>query len=363
MHMKIMKKLKGNVLTYIILGVLFAVMFTLDKAGALSSQMSGLLVPICWYVTLAVSLNLTVGISGELSLGHAGFMCIGAYVGSIFSLLTANVIGSDLLRFILAIVIGGLAAAVFGILIGIPVLRLRGDYLAIVTLAFGEIIKTLVNNLFIATDKNGIHINITSIGDMNLDTETKKVILDGPAGISGVPRSSTFLVGFILVVICVVVTLNIIGSRSGRAVMAIRDNRIAAESIGLNVTKYKLIAFTVSAMFAGAAGVLYPHHYTVLNATTKNFGYDMSIMILVLVVLGGMGSIRGSVISAIILTVLPEMLREFGDFRMLIYAILLIVMMIVNNNPTIAGYVEKAKVWAVSALRKIIPSGKTSKGI
>lgn len=357
--MKIMNKLKGNILTYIILGVLFAVMFTLDTTNSLSSQISGLLVPICWYVTLAVSLNLTVGISGELSLGHAGFMCIGAYVGSIFSLLSANVIANELLRFILAIVIGGVVAALFGLLIGIPVLRLRGDYLAIVTLAFGEIIKTLVNNLFIATDKNGIHINITSISSMELDAETKKIILDGPAGISGVPRSSTFVIGFILVVICVAVTLNIINSRTGRAVMAIRDNRIAAESIGLGVTKYKLIAFTVSAMFAGAAGVLYPHHYTVLNATTKNFGYDMSIMILVLVVLGGMGSIRGSIISAIILTVLPEMLREFGDFRMLIYAILLIVMMIANNNPTIAGYVARVKQWILSLVRRLIPSLKS----
>lgn len=359
--MKVFNKLKGNVLTYIILGVLFAVMFTLDTTHSLSSQISGLLVPICWYVVLAVSLNLVVGISGELSLGHAGFMCIGAYVGSIFSLLSADVIANGTLRFILAIIVGGLAAAVFGVLIGIPVLRLRGDYLAIVTLAFGEIIKTLVNNLFIATDKNGVHINITSISSMNLDPETKKVILDGPAGISGIPKSSTFVIGFILVVICVVVTLNIINSRTGRAVMAIRDNRIAAESIGLGVTKYKLIAFTVSAMFAGAAGVLYPHHYTVLNATTKNFGYDMSIMILVLVVLGGMGSIRGSVISAIILTVLPEMLREFGDFRMLIYAILLITMMIANNNPTIAGWVARLKAWIVSVVRKLIPSLGKSK--
>lgn len=356
--MKIFKKLRGNTLTYAILGVLFVLMLSLDAANLLTSQISGLLVPICWYVVLAVSLNLTVGISGELSLGHAGFMCVGAYVGSIFSLLSANVIGNDLLRFVLAIIAGGLAAAVFGIIIGIPVLRLRGDYLAIVTLAFGEIIKTLVNNLFIATDKNGIHINITSINDMKLDPETKKVILDGPAGISGVPKDSTFVIGFILVIICVAVTLNIINSRTGRAIMAIRDNRIAAESIGLDVTRYKLIAFTVSAMFAGAAGVLYPHHYTVLNATTKNFGYDMSIMILVLVVLGGIGSIRGSVISAIILTLLPELLREFGNFRMLIYAVVLIVMMIANNNPTIAGYVSRVRGWITDKLKRFRPSAK-----
>lgn len=356
--MKILKKLRGNALTYAILGVLFVLMLSLDAANLLTSQISGLLVPICWYVVLAVSLNLTVGISGELSLGHAGFMCVGAYVGSIFSLLSASVITNDLLRFVLAIIAGGLAAAIFGILIGIPVLRLRGDYLAIVTLAFGEIIKTIVNNLFIATDKDGIHINITSIGDMKLDPATKRVILDGPAGISGVPRDSTFVIGFILVIICVAVTLNIINSRTGRAIMAIRDNRIAAESIGLDVTKYKLIAFTVSAMFAGAAGVLYPHHYTVLNATTKNFGYDMSIMILVLVVLGGIGSIRGSVISAIILTLLPELLREFGNFRMLIYAVVLIVMMIANNNPTIAGYVARARGFITDKLGRLRPSAK-----
>lgn len=364
--MKILKKLRGNVLTYAILVILFVLMLSLDAANLLTNQISGLLVPICWYVVLAVSLNLTVGISGELSLGHAGFMCIGAYVGSIFSLLSASVITNDLLRFVLAIIAGGLAAAIFGILIGIPVLRLRGDYLAIVTLAFGEIIKNVVSNLLVATDKNGLHISIItekvkSIDNMKLDPATKRVILDGPAGISGVPRDSNFVIGFILVIICVAVTLNIINSRTGRAIMAIRDNRIAAESIGLDVTKYKLIAFTVSAMFAGAAGVLYPHHYTVLNATTKNFGYDMSIMILVLVVLGGIGSIRGSVISAIILTLLPELLREFGNFRMLIYAVVLIVMMIANNNPTIAGYVARARGFITDKLGRLRPSAKKKK--
>ena len=350
--MRILRKFRGDILTYILLGALFAVMFTLDRAGVISNQMSGLLVPICWYIILAVSLNLTVGISGELSLGHAGFMCAGAYVASIFSIFTSSVIANGIIRLILAIIVGGLAAAVLGFLIGIPVLRLRGDYLAIVTLAFGEIIKTLVNNLFIATDKNGIHINMTSVYDMNLDPETRRVILDGPAGISGTPTDANFIIAFILVLICVAVTLNMINSRTGRAIMAIRDNRIAAESIGLGVTKYKLIAFTVSAMFAGTAGALYSHYYPILTATTKNFGYNMSIMILVLVVLGGMGSIRGSIISAIILTVLPEKLRSFGNYRMLIYAVLLIIMMIVNNNPTVAGYIDKLKRWVYSHVKR-----------
>lgn len=353
----IQKKLRGNTLTYILLLVFFAVMYTTDVTGVLSHQMSGLLVNISYNIILAVSLNLVVGISGELSLGHAGFMCAGAYAGSVFSLFANDSIGSDLVRFIIAMIIGGLFSALLGFLIGIPVLRLRGDYLAIVTLAFGEIIKTVLGNLYIATDKNGLHISLVKA--LTLDPETKNVIIDGAAGMSGIPRDSSFIIAFVFVMICVAVVLNMIGSRTGRAVMAIRDNRIAAESIGLNVTKYKLIAFTVSTMFAGIAGVLYAHKFGVLYS--QNLNYNLSIEILVFVVLGGMGSIRGSIISAVILTVLPELLRGLGDFRMLIYAVLLIAMMIANNNPTVAGYVEKLRLWIGSLFRKNGTSAGKSK--
>ena len=329
--LKLKPNTKNNFITYAIMLALFLSVQVLDLTGSLSSLFKGLLVPICMYVILAVSLNLVVGILGELSLGHAGFMCVGAYVSAFFSVSFKDVITADWLRLIIAILIGGLSAAFVGLIIGIPVLRLKGDYLAIVTLAFGEIIKNLANICYIGVDSKGIHVSTSSVDDLNLLPDGKAV-LKGSLGISGTPKDSNFILGFILVVITVVVCLNLINSRTGRAVMAIRDNRIAAESIGINVTKYKLLIFSISAFFAGIAGVLYSHNLSSLTATTKNFGYNMSIMILVLVVLGGIGSIRGSIISAVILTVLPESLRVLKDYRMLIYAIVLIVLMIVNNN-------------------------------
>lgn len=333
----------NNLITYAIAIALFIVMTILSEAGVLSSHLKGLLVPICIYIILAVSLNLVVGILGELSLGHAGFMCVGAYVSSFFSVVTRDVITNDGLRFFMAFLIGGLCAAVFGILIGIPVLRLNGDYLAIVTLAFGEIIKNIVQILYVGIDSEGIKASITSANDVNLLSDGK-MIVKGALGITGTPRQSTFTIAFIVVMITLIVSLNLINSRTGRAVMSIRDNRIAAESIGINISKYKLLVFTISAFFAGLAGVLYSHNLASLTATTNNFGYNMSIMILVFVVLGGIGSIRGSFIAATILTVLPELLREVGEYRMLIYAILLIVMMILNNNENFKAFGNKISI-------------------
>ena len=175
-------------------------------------------------------------------------------------------------------------------------------------------------------------------------SENGEVLIKGALGITGTPRDSTFLIGFILLLLTVFVSLNLIHSRTGRAVMSIRDNRIAAESIGINITKYKLIVFTVSAFFAGIAGVLYAHNLSSLTATTKNFGYNMSITILVFVVLGGIGSTRGSIIAAIILTALPELLRGMDSYRMLIYSIVLILMMLANNNEKINVFKEKISI-------------------
>lgn len=324
---------KDNLITYAIALGMFAVAQIFSATGSMSSLFQGLLIPLCVYAIMAVSLNLTVGILGELSLGHAGFMCVGAYAGSIFSMLTKTALPSVWVRFPLALLIGALAAALFGLIIGIPVLRLSGDYLAIVTLAFGEIIKNLVNNLYIATDANGIHVSVSSVSSMQLDGATQKVILNGPMGITGTPNDSTFIVAFILLLFTLCIVMNLKDSRAGRAIMAIRDNRIAAESVGINIAKYKLIAIVISAFFAGIAGVLYSHNLATLNATTKNFGYNMSIMILVYVVLGGMGSIRGSMIAAVLLTILPEWLRFLADYRMLIYAVVLIFMMLFNSAP------------------------------
>ena len=164
------------------------------------------------------------------------------------------------------------------------------------------------------------------------------VILNGAQGITGTPKNSTFVIGVILTLITLLIVLNLINSRSGRAIMSVRDNRIAAESIGINITKYKLMAFTISASLAGVAGVLYSHNLSSLTATQKNFGYNQSIMILVFVVLGGIGNMRGSMIAAVLLTLLPELLRGLNAYRMLIYAIILIVMMIFNWSPKLIDF-------------------------
>ena len=334
------KTTKNNLITYAIVIAAFVIMQTLIATGSVPSLIEGIMVPVCIYVIMAVSLNLVVGILGELSLGHAGFMCVGAFSSAFFSKCMKEVITVDALRFFLAMLIGIAVAAVFGILIGIPVLRLKGDYLAIVTLAFGEIIKNLVNVLFIGKDSNGFHFSMKDV--MALDMEPDgTVIVNGPQGITGTPQDSTFLIGFIMILISLFVILNLINSRDGRAIMAIRDNRIAAESIGINITKYKLMAFTVSAALAGSAGVLYAHNLSTLTANTNNFGYNQSIMVLVFVVLGGIGSIRGSVIAAVILTLLPELLRGMQDYRMLIYAIVLIAMMLFNWAPKAIEWRER----------------------
>jgi branched-chain amino acid transport system permease protein len=317
--------------------IFYAICQIMIAAGAMSYLMQGILVPLCYYSIVAISLNLTVGILGELSLGHAGFMCIGAFTSAFFSKCMETVITNSLLRYVLAILIGAVAAAIFGGLIGVVVLRLRGDYLAIVTLAFGEIIKNFINVLYIGLDSKGFHFSMKNSTSLNL-LEDGKVIINGARGITGTPHDTTFTFAAIMLILSYLVIANLIHSRSGRAIMAIRDNRIAAESVGIDITRFKLLAFTISAAMAGIAGVLYAHNISTLNATPKNFGYNMSIMILVFVVLGGIGNIRGSIIAAVIMTLLPEYLRFMKDYRMLIYAIVLIVMMIFNWNPACVAW-------------------------
>lgn len=330
------KTLKNNLITYGIVIAAFIVVQLLISTGHVSSLMKGLLVPLCIYSIMAVSLNLTVGILGELSLGHAGFMCVGAFSSALFSVLFQDSLPEGL-RFFLAILVGAAAAAAAGILVGIPVLRLRGDYLAIVTLAFGEIIKNIVNVIYIGRDSKGLRLSIKNAAALHMESDGS-VIMNGPQGITGTPKDSTFLIGVILVLITLFIVLNLVNSRSGRAIMAIRDNRIAAESIGINITKYKLMAFTISASLAGVGGVLYSHNLSSLVATQKNFGYNQSIMFLVFVVLGGIGNIRGSLIAAVLLTLLPELLRGLNNYRMLIYAIVLIVMMLFNWSPRLIDF-------------------------
>ena len=321
----------NNMITYAIVVVAYIVVQILMGTGHMSSLMKGLLVPFCIYVIMAVSLNLTVGILGELSLGHAGFMCVGAFAGALFSKCMKGSMNPTV-SLIIAVIIGAAVAAVFGVLIGIPVLRLKGDYLAIVTLAFGEIIKNIINAVYLGRDGSGFHISLKDSMSLNMDADGE-VLIKGAQGITGTPQAATFTIGVILVLITLFIVMNLVNSRTGRAIMAIRDNRIAAESIGINITKYKLMAFSISAGLAGVAGVLYAHNLTTLTALPKNFGYNMSIMILVYVVLGGIGSIRGSVIATVILYLLPEMLRGLSNYRMLMYAIVLILAMLFNSAP------------------------------
>ena len=233
-----------------------------------------------------------------------------------------------------------MVSALFGLLIGIPVLRLQGDYLAIVTLAFGEIIKNVINVLYVGRDANGFHFSLKDMMSLNMEPDGK-ILINGAQGITGTPNDSNFTIGAILLVLTLIIVLNLINSRPGRAIMAIRDNRIAAESVGINITKYKLLAFSISAGLAGLAGVLYAHNLSILQAQPKNFGYNMSIMILVYVVLGGIGNIRGSVIAAVILVLLPELMRELNDYRMLIYSIVLIGIMLFNWAPKARLFREK----------------------
>lgn len=326
------KTTKNNLITYAMVIVAYIIVQTMVSMGMISSLLQGILVPVCVYSIVAIGLNLCVGYLGELSLGHAGFMCVGAFSSAFFTKCMVNTGMNETLRFILAIIVGIVVAAFFGFLIGIPVLRLQGDYLAIVTLAFGEIIKNVINAVYVGKDSNGFHFSMKNEAALNL-SEDGEVIISGAKGIIGTPSQSTFFVGVIIILVSLFVVYHLVDSRSGRAIMAIRDNRIAAESVGINITKYKLLAFSISAAIAGAGGVLYAHNLYTLSAKPANFGYNMSIMLLVYVVLGGMGSFRGSIVAATLLTLLPELLRGLAEYRMLIYAIVLIAMMLFNWAP------------------------------
>ena len=334
---------KVDYATYLGVILVFAIVMACQGAGLLNRSTTGMLVPICCYICMAVSLNLTVGILGELSLGHAGFMSVGAFSGIVASMSLGFTGAGDVVRLVAAIVIGAVVAAIAGVIVGVPVLRLRGDYLAIVTLAFGEIIKELINCLLVGFDENGLHIRFnydgnSVMGDLGL-TENGVEIIKGAQGAAGNEKIATFTAGFALVMITLIVVLNLVRSRTGRAVMAIRDNRIAAESVGINVTKYKLTAFVVSAALAGAAGGLYGLNFSSLSSTA--FDFNASILVLVYVVLGGLGNIWGSIIATIVLYVLPEALRGFDNLRMLVYAIVLILVMLATHNERLRALLAK----------------------
>ena len=334
-----MKKIKSmnkftltNIKSYGLVLIAFAILFPMQSSGLINNSISGQLVPICTYIVMAISLTLTVGFLGELSLGHAGFMSVGAFSGVITAICLQEAIPVPWLRLLSAVIIGGIFAGIAGLIIGIPVLRLRGDYLAIVTLAFGEIIKNIINCVYVGVDKGGLHLSMKSADALNM--ENGKLILNGPQGAVGIMKLSSFTSGVILIIFALFIVLNLVNSKAGRAVTAIRDNRIAAESVGIGITRYKLTAFITSAVLAGMAGAMYAMNFSTIAA--KKFDFNASILILVFVVLGGMSNIPGTIVATTLLYMLPELLREYADYRMLLYAIVLIIVMLLTTS-------EKAK--------------------
>ena len=348
------KKFRANLITYAIVIAAFIACQVLISTGVMTRSLKGQLVPICAYVVMAISLNMTVGILGELSLGHAGFMSVGAFAGIVTTTCLADAIPLAPLRLAVAMIVGAAFAALAGVIVGVPVLRLKGDYLAIVTLAFGEIIKNIVNVMYLGRDADGLHFSLVEqkfqLGDGG------KMIINGPIGVSGVAKISTFTSGVVLILVTLFFVLNFINSRTGRAVMAVRDNKIAADSIGISVTHYKLLAFVVSAAFAGMAGTLYAMNFS--TVTAAKFDFNTSILVLVFVVLGGLGNIWGSIIAAALLTLLPELLRGLSNYRMLIYAILLIAMMLFNNSSLKKRMLEKRGMKQMEKLERAEKSGK-----
>lgn len=344
--MKIQNSLKNinkftrtNLKAYGIVILAFLILFPLQSAGMINNSISGQLVPICTYIVMAISLNLTVGFLGELSLGHAGFMSVGAFSGVITAVCLQSAAAPAPVRLLIAIIVGGICAGIAGLLIGIPVLRLRGDYLAIVTLAFGEIIKNIINCLYVGIDASGLHVSMSSAEALGMTNGN--LILNGPQGAVGITKTATFGAGILLILFTLFVVLNLINSKTGRAVTAIRDNRIAAESVGIGITRYKLTAFIISAVLAGMAGALYAMNFSTIAA--KKFDFNTSILILVFVVLGGMGNIVGSIVATALLYMLPELLRGVADYRMLIYAIVLILVMLATNSQRIKQLREQIK--------------------
>ena len=290
------KKWIPNVIILVLVLALYILLSVLISANIINPYYSGILTMVCINVILAVSLNLATGFLGQLVLGHAGFMSVGAYSAALFTMYSGL---PTVVSFPLALLVGGIVAAAFGVIIGVPALRLKGDYLAILTLGFGEIIRVLI----LAMPFTG-----------------------GAAGLSGIPLLTTFTYVFIIAIITVAVIFAFIHSRHGRAVIAIREDEIAAEAAGIHTTYFKLLAFVLAAFFAGIAGGLYAHHIGVLDPSKFDFNY--SVEILIMVVLGGMGSITGSIVAAIVLTLLPELLRGFSEYRMLIYSVILICVML-----------------------------------
>lgn len=332
-------KPRGRTITFVLVIAAYIIISIMQSAGSISRMITSLLVPVCAYIVAAIGLNLNVGFSGELNLGQAGFMSVGGFTAAVINAVTMDAIPNGMVRLALCIIVGAIVAGFIGWLISIPVLKLEGDYLAIVTLAFGQIIMSLINNLYVGLDDTGLKFAFIT-NNIEL-SDSGKMIIGGPMGVTGNTMLSTFTVGFVLILVSLFVVYNLMYSKEGRAIQACRDNKIAAETVGIRVARTKTLAFVLSSALGGAAGALYMMNYSSVAAT--KFDFNTSILILVYVVLGGLGNMTGTVISTTVLVMLPEVLRFLSSYRMLVYAIVLIVMMIVTNNEHVKNAVESVK--------------------
>ncbi|MCF0149288.1 MAG: branched-chain amino acid ABC transporter permease [Clostridium sp.] len=301
----------------------YGILFGLTTSGIIKSYYTGIIILSLINIILAVSLNLIVGFTGQLCLGHAGFMAIGAYVSAMLTK-EAN------FPFFIALLIGAIIASIFAALIGYPTLRLKGDYFAITTLAFCEIIRVII-------------MNIEAVG--------------GATGLKSIPKKTNFTVAFIFAALTILIIYNILHSSQGRAMITVRENEIAAEAMGVNTFKYKMMAFIIGAFFAGLAGSLYAHYMGYIQPSTFNF--VKSIDYLTYVVFGGMGSLSGSIIATIVLTFLPELLRGFAEYRMIIYPIALVVLMLFRPQGLLGDKEISLKIFKNTS--KIVEKSKKGK--
>ena len=299
-----------------VLAASYLIVLLLISVGVINAYIQATLVTICVNIMLAVSLNLVTGFTGQLSLGHAGFMAVGAYSTALITISIPTVWG-----FILGLITGGVLAALLGFLIGVPTLRLRGDYLAIATLGMAEIIRVILLN----------------VGFTN-----------GAAGLSGIPQFVNWSWLFVLTAGTVVLISNFINSRQGRGSLAVREDEIAAESIGVRSTKVKTMAFMVGAFFGAIAGGVYASYFYFLKPDL--FGFMQSINILVIVVLGGLGSVSGSIIAAVLLAIVSSMLQPFPEVRMIIYSAVLVLLMVFRPQGIMGS-----KELSLKLLGRIIP--------
>ncbi len=340
---------KKSIITFVLTTLFLLVMNLLSYNGLIGDNASSLIPLICVYIIFAISLNLVVGVLGELSLGHAGFICVGGYVGGLFSRMFEDNISSDYVRIILSFLVSLLVGALFGLLVGAIVLRLNGDYLAVVTLAFGEVVRKIFGELYVGMDDKGLHVSLISTSAIDNLGENAETFISGSLGLSKLVKSyrdfnkegTITIIASVLTLVILLLILNYVNSESGRAVMAIRDNRIAAESMGINITKNRLMVYVFSSAVAAVGGAMYA--YCVGSVNPNKYIYDFSIEILVIVVLGGLGSMGGAVIAAVVLTWLKNssIFLNFSKYRMVIYAVVLIVMMIVKWNPQCHEFFKK----------------------